>query len=55
MPANPPRALRRIEEKDRISEPQSPGMKLPIVEPTKSPNQTRVFLLIEIMVEEFLV
>jgi len=47
MPANPPKALRMIEEKDRTSEPQSSGIKLPIVEPMKSPSQTSVFLLIK--------
>ncbi len=53
MPTKPPKVLIRIEEKERISAPQSSGMKLPIVEPTKSPNQMKVFLLMCLMVGEF--
>ncbi len=53
MPTKPPKVLIRIEEKERISVPQSSGMKLPIVEPMKSPNQMNVFLLMWLMVGEF--
>jgi len=47
MPANPPRVLNRIDQKEKMSLPQRPGMRLPIVEPTKSPNQMNVFLPME--------
>jgi hypothetical protein len=53
IPANPPKALRKIEEKDNMSEPQMAGIKLPTVEPTKSPIQTNVFLLIVRLYQRF--
>lgn len=46
MPARPPTPERRIEEKERTLSPHKAGIRLPMVEPTNTPIQIIVFVLI---------